>query len=143
MELLPAELTCLTRNHRIRRVDLATGEVSTLAGSGSAGYRDDTGTSAQFNGPTDVAPDGRGGVYTVEQGSLDAGLLRHIDKDGTVTSLAGRATMVGGFSDGTGTEARFYGPRSIAADAGGQQAWIADTLNDRVRRVELPPAPPS
>ena len=42
-------------NHRIRRVDIATGETTTLAGSGSYGFFDGVGTSAKFNLPYDVA----------------------------------------------------------------------------------------
>ena len=47
-------------NHRIRRVDLATGATTTLAGSGSAGFLDGAGGIAQFNGPVDVAIDPSG-----------------------------------------------------------------------------------
>eukprot|EP00964_Phaeocystis_antarctica_P045431 scaffold26148_cov61-Phaeocystis_antarctica.AAC.3 len=43
------------KNNRIRRVDISTGATTTLAGSGSAGFKDDVGTNAQFNKPSYVA----------------------------------------------------------------------------------------
>jgi sugar lactone lactonase YvrE len=54
------------RNHRIRKVVIASGEVTTLAGS-YPGYADGTGTAAQFNNPIDVSSDGAGNIYVVDQ----------------------------------------------------------------------------
>ena len=135
-------------NNRIRSIDMSTRAVTTLAGSGTAGYIDEFGTNAQFNGPSGVAPDGQGGVYTIELGGLEAGLLRHLDNFAgprLVSTLAGLSggTWVGGYSDGVGTAARFDGPRALAVDASGRQIWIADTYNDRIRYALLPPSPPS
>ena len=47
-------------NNRIRRVDIATGATTTLAGSGSAGFLDGDGAIAQFNKPAGVAIDPSG-----------------------------------------------------------------------------------
>ena len=52
-------------NQRIRRVDIATGATTTLAGSGSAGFRDGAGGSAQFNYPRGVAIEPSGGYALV------------------------------------------------------------------------------
>ena len=52
-------------NHRIRRVDLATGATTTLAGSGSAGFLDGDGAIAQFDYPAGVAIDPSGGYALV------------------------------------------------------------------------------
>jgi hypothetical protein len=51
-------------NHRVSRVDLATGATTTLAGSGAAGFRDGDGSSAQFKNPSDVAID-PGGTFAL------------------------------------------------------------------------------
>ena len=61
-------------NNVIRKIT-AAGDVSTLAGSGTAGYVDGTGTAAKFNTPTGVAVDRAGVVYVADQGN---GLLRFI-----------------------------------------------------------------
>ena len=52
-------------NHRIRRVDIATGATTTLAGSGSGGFRDGAGGSTWFNGPIGVAIEPSGGYALV------------------------------------------------------------------------------
>ena len=52
-------------NQRIRRVDIATGATTTLAGSGSSGFLDGVATSAQFKGPWDVAIDPSGAFALV------------------------------------------------------------------------------
>ena len=52
-------------NQHVRRVDIATGATTTLAGSGTAGFRDGAGASAQFNGPNDVAIAPSGGFALV------------------------------------------------------------------------------
>ena len=57
-------------NHRIRRVDLATGATTTLAGSGSAGFLDGDGANAEFNNPAGIAidPTGTFALVTVRAG---------------------------------------------------------------------------
>ena len=51
-------------NDRIRRVDIATGETTTLAGSGTRGFGNGAGASAQFNSPSGVAID-RSGTFAL------------------------------------------------------------------------------
>ena len=55
--------------HRIRKIVATTGVVSTLAGSGTAGFVNGTGAAAQFANPTGVAVDGSGNVYVADQGN--------------------------------------------------------------------------
>ena len=52
-------------NNRIRRVDIATGATTTLAGSGTRGFLDGAGDSAQFNLPSGFAIDPSGGYALV------------------------------------------------------------------------------
>jgi sugar lactone lactonase YvrE len=94
-----------TDNYRIRKIDNA-GNVTTLAGSGTLGWLDGTGTSAQFTAPrglawdastgTLVVADGGGGGYISNAGSMDyyAGGLRRVALDGTVTTWPGTVNMV-------------------------------------------------
>ena len=116
-----------TGNHAIRKIAV-DGTVSTLAGSGVAGYADGQGAQAQFNGPVGVAVDETGVVYVADTYN---DRIRKIAPDGTVTTLAGGAGP--GFVDGIGEAAQFDTPCGIAVGKDG--IYIADTSNDAVRRI--------
>jgi prepilin-type N-terminal cleavage/methylation domain-containing protein len=115
-------------NHRIRKISPA-GVVSTLAGSGTAGFSDGTGTAAQFNRPYGVAVDSSGTVYVADNGNQS---IRKITPAGVVSTLAGSGTA--GFSDGTGTAAQFDTPLGVAVDASGT-VYVADGNNRRIRKI--------
>lgn len=117
-----------TGNHAIRRIT-PDGVVTTVAGTGTPGFRDGPALQAQFNGPIGVAVDGGGRLYVADTYN---DRIRLIDRDGSVTTLAGGDTP--GFVDGSGTEARFDTPTGIAVDATGV-VWIADLRNDAIRRI--------
>ncbi|HNG92710.1 MAG TPA: hypothetical protein PLB32_07930 [Acidobacteriota bacterium] len=102
------------------------GEVRTLAGNGTQGSRDGQGRSAQFEGPKGIAVSSTGKVYVA-----DGTLIRCIDPDGTVTTLAGSER---GFRDGRGTDAAFGWPYAIALDAE-DNCYVADAANHAIRRV--------
>jgi VCBS repeat-containing protein len=116
-------------NHRIRKID-SDGVVSTLAGSGTAGSVDGTGTAAQFNSPWGVAVDSSGNVYVVDRVNFN---IRKITPGGVVTTLAGYANRKGK-DDGTGTEALFDAPTGAAVDSSGN-VYVADTLNHNIRKI--------
>ena len=121
-------------NNTIRKVTLA-GVVMTLAGlagpngSGS-GSADGTGSAAQFNGPSGVAVDSAGNAYVADTGNHT---IRKVTPAGVVTTLAGLAGSDGS-ADGTGSEARFYGPSGVAMDSTGN-GYVADTENHTIRKV--------
>jgi sugar lactone lactonase YvrE len=120
-----------TGNRTIRKIT-AAGVVSTLAGSpGLPGHTDATGAAARFNTVAGIAVDGARNVYVVDTMSH---VVRKITPGGTVSTLAGQpATM--GFENGVGSAARFNMPFGIAATAGGT-LYVADTVNERIRRIE-------
>jgi ribosomal protein L6P/L9E len=115
-------------NHRIRKVSLS-GVVTTLAGSGTGGFKDDTGTAAQFNGPFGIAVDVSENVYVADYANHR---IRKISPAGVVTTLAGSGER--GFADGTGAEAKFANPTDVAVDGAGN-VYVGDSNNYRVRKI--------
>ena len=86
-------------NNLLRKITSA-GVVTTLAGSGSSGSANGTGTAASFNNPNGVAVDGSGNVYVADMWNH---LIRKITPGGVVTTLAGSGSS--GSANGTGTAA--------------------------------------
>ncbi len=118
-----------TGNHAIRRID-PHGVVTTVAGDGTAGYRDGAAAQARFNGPIGVAVDASGQVFVADTYN---DRIRVIATDGTVRTLAGGDLP--GYADGAGAQARFDTPTALTVDAMGR-VWVADTRNHAVRRVD-------
>lgn len=122
-----------THNHRIRRIDLATGLIATVAGSG-AGFAGDNGpaAAARLNLPTALAVDAAGNLYIADTENFRIRKIAAVG--GVITTVAGNGTQ--GFSGdgGVATAASIDSPSGLAVDA----AWnlyIADTHNHRVRKV--------
>lgn len=117
-------------NNTIRRVNTA-GVVTTLAGvAGALGSSDGTGSAARFRRPTGVARGGDGSIYVAD---TDNHTIRKITSTGMVTTLAGLAGSSGS-ADGTGSAARFFLPRGVAADSSGN-AYVADSSNHTIRKI--------
>ncbi len=100
-----------TGNHAIRRIT-PQGEVTTIAGSGRAGFADGSGRLAQFNGPMGVAVGADDRIYVADTWN---DRIRIIDPDGQVTTLAGGAQP--GWVDGAARQARFDTPTDLALAA--------------------------
>jgi DNA-binding beta-propeller fold protein YncE len=123
-----------TDNHTIRKILLATAEVTTLAGSpGSPGSADGTGAAARFSSPTGVAL-APGFALVADTGNHT---IRRIDiATGAVTTLAGTAGSAGS-ADGFGPAARFFTPRGVALSGDGSTALVADTGNHTLRTLTV------
>lgn len=105
-------------------------DVSTLAGSGSQGTTDGTGTSATFSVPAGIAVDAEGNAFVTDFGSH---IIRKITPQGVVTTLFGRPNQAGS-ADGPGNDARFSFPVGIAIDSSGS-LYVADSATHVIRRI--------
>lgn len=120
-------------NNTIRKIVLATGEVTTIAGSlGVTGSDDGIGTSALFFSPQGVASDGAGNLYVAD--SVNSTIRKLVIATGEVTTIAG-AAEVSAYKDGRGTAARFELPLSLAYDGAGN-LFVAD-IDGTIRKVGL------
>src|SRR4051812_18267064 len=91
------------------------GGETTGVGVGVPGGADGTGNKARFGLPNGVAVDNTGNVFVADSAN---NTIRKITSTGVVTTLAGRAGFFGGI-DGTGINARFNFPQSVAVDTAG------------------------
>jgi sugar lactone lactonase YvrE len=121
-------------NHSIRKIVVATGEVTTLAGSPRvAGSTDGIGTSALFNYPEGVARDGAGNLFVAD--SDNHTIRKIVISSGEVTTFAGSPGQSGSV-DGVGSAARFNHPEGLAVDSMGN-LFVADSDNHTVRKIAL------
>jgi streptogramin lyase len=123
------------RNHRVLRLDLKSGELTTVAGNGTIGYSGDGGpaTKAQLNEPYEVRFDSAGNMIFVE---MKNHLIRRVDaKTGEISTIAGTGKQGFGGDDGPASKAQFNIPHSIALDAE-DNIYVADIGNHRIRRID-------
>lgn len=104
----------------------------TYAGAlGSPGLVNGALSTARFNGPEGVAFDSNGNLYVTDR---DNNCIRKITTGGTVSVFAGSASGVSGFTDGTGTAARFYKPIKLAVGPG-DTVYVCDRENNAIRNI--------
>jgi DNA-binding beta-propeller fold protein YncE len=123
------------RNHRIRRVDLRAGTVSTVAGCGRRGYSGDGGLAveAELNEPYEIRFDAAGNMFFVE---MKNHIVRRVDgKTKTISTLGGNGHPGFGGDGGPATKALLKNPHSIALERSGA-VYIADIGNHRIRRID-------
>jgi sugar lactone lactonase YvrE len=127
--------------HLLRDVS-SIGVVTSFAGDGIAGTIDGPAASARFRSPKAIAADASGAVFVSD---TEAHRIRRIAADGTVTTVAGNG--VGGFMDGAGSAAQFFGQEGLAVSADGRTLFVADGTGGaepagpyhRVRKITIAP----
>ena len=116
-------------NHRIRRID-RTGVITTIAGTGEAGYSGDGGPAgaARLRNPTGIAIDAAGHLYVADR---ENSRVRRIDPTGVITTFAGPDGA--SYSEGVGPAgaAQLRMPAGVATDTAGN-VYVADTWNEAV-----------
>jgi len=123
-----------TGNHRIQRLAAGTGVITTVAGTGNAGFSGDGGgaTGAGIRSPNGVAVDNGGNLFISDSGNHR--IRRVAAGTGVITTVAGtgNASFSGDGGGATGADLNF--PSGVAVDGGGN-LFIADRTNNRIRRV--------
>lgn len=128
-----------TDNHRIRKVDAATGVIVTVAGDGSATYTGDGGL-AIFAGvvkPQAVVAEDNGQFYLVIGEEDDPNVVRRVDTDGIITTIAGTGARGYSGDGGDPTLAMLDMPQGVGLNPiGSSNLFIGDTKNHRVRFID-------
>jgi sugar lactone lactonase YvrE len=127
---------CEIGNHRVRRLDLKSNVLSTVAGTGQKGYAGDGGPAiaASMNEPYEVRFDAAGNMFFAE---MQNHVVRRVDaKTRVITTVAGTGTPGFAGDGGPANQAQLRQPHSIAFDAEGR-LLICDIGNHRIRRVDL------
>ena len=123
-------------NQRIRKISWDM-EVTTIAGSGLAGWQNGPAEEAKFNYPRGICVDDLGNLYIGDSWNHR---IRKITPDGMVSDWAGGGTVigvqsVGDYLDGSDTAARFYTPCELSIDQF-NNIFVADAYNHRIRKID-------
>jgi hypothetical protein len=122
-----------TLNQRIRKVSKATGIITTIAGTGAAGFLGDgaAATSARLSTPLSVAVDASGNVFFSDQNN---DRIRKITPGGIISTYAGSGAGNFAGDGGPATSAKLSHPFGVTVDGAGN-VYFADTGNHRIRKV--------
>lgn len=127
-------------NHRIRLITTTTDvsgllatTVTTLAGSGVAGFAEGTGTAAQFKSPSSLAADSDRNLYVADE---ENDRIRKVTPTGVVSTVAGTGTA--GFLNGVSTVAQFNAPTGLLVARDGTLV-VADSENHVMRTIAIGP----
>ena len=123
-------------SHRVRKVTVSTGIITTIAGTGSAGFSGDNGqaTSAALYYPEGIALDSAGNVYIAV---VYNNRVRKVTiSTGIITTVAGTGTYSYSGDNGPATSAGFNNLEGVALDSSGN-IYIAESFNHRIRKVTV------
>lgn len=120
-----------TGHNRIRKIVISTGIVSSIAGSGNSAFADGVGVNASFVKPTGIATDG---TYIYVSDTSGHRIRKITISNNYVSTLAGSGNSA--YLDGTGSAASFKWPAGLYLDSIGKYLYVADSGNNRIRRVD-------
>src|SRR6185369_4893621 len=124
-----------TGNSRIRKIDISSGIITTVAGDGFSRYTGDGGPaiSASLSIPGDIAFDAAGNLIVADAGN---NRVRKIDLNGTITTIAGTGQVETGVpaDNVIATTARLNFPEALAVDGNGN-VIVAETFTHTVRKI--------
>ena len=122
-----------TGNNVVREVNLSTGIITTVVGTGVAGYSGDSGPAiaGRLNYPWGIALGGDGSLYIAD---LSNNCIRKVNTAGVISTVVGTGTRGYGGDGGPATQAELNVPASVLMDVAGN-LYVADSGNQLVRKV--------
>ena len=117
-------------NHSIRKITLA-GEVTTIAGNGTAGFKDAKGLEAQFNNPTGVEIAENGDLFVADRNNER---IRKINSESVVTTVAG--TGIAGDKEGRLSITEFRQPLGLIFDSCGTKLLVSEDKGNRIKELK-------
>jgi sugar lactone lactonase YvrE len=128
-------LVCEREGNRVRKIDIQSGIISTIAGTGKKGYTGDGGpaAAATFNGPKELASAPDGTIYVVD---TENHAIRRIDgRTGVIATLVGTGKQGDTGDGGPASQATLGRPHGATVGPDGA-VYIGDTLSNRIRKVK-------
>jgi len=122
------------KQHVVRRIDMSTNIITTIAGTGVNGYSGDGGLAiyAALESPTGIAIDDNNNIYISDQG---ANVVRKINvSTGVITTFAGNDSAGYSGDGGLAIKAKLNNENNVTFDKSGN-AYVADTYNNRIRKI--------
>lgn len=122
-----------SQNHAIRRYEVATGNLTTVAGTGTGAFSGDGGLAieAALNRPYGVYPLDDGGLLIADSGN---NRIRHVSPEGVISTIAGNGEQSWSGDEGDAVEAALAFPVDMITDDRGD-VWVADMANGIIRRI--------
>ena len=123
-------------NNRIRKIDLSTGIIFTIAGTGTMGFSGDSGlaTNASLKIPEDIAIDSTGDIYVADAGN---NRIRKITAaTNIINTIAGTGILGYSGDNGLAISAQLNGPSGLCLDRKGSM-YVADVENNTIRKINL------
>ncbi len=124
----------LIDGNRVRKINITTGIITTVVGTGSSGYSGDGGpaSTARLNNPAGICFDAIGNLYIGDGGN---NRVRKVSTSGTISTYAGIGISGSSGDGGPATAARLFNPDGLCFDAVGN-LYVADRLSHRVRKID-------